>query len=225
LASRNDRRSLLKRGGALALGASLLSLSGSKVAAQDATPEIPADAPCVLPFDVAIRQGPTAGTELLGYLALITDETGATSGAFVTDDEQTLAVVGQINGHAVNLMFTPAEGPPIFGVGTSAVDLSTCHGALYTPVGGPLVGPEAGDSGDWAVVTDYDLILDGSLTVGEGTIGANARNKRGPMCRACVQNCKNTPGITDVDLCAAFCGPLLGGPCTCDDPGFTAGCL
>ncbi len=225
-ATRNSRRSFLKHGSAVALGAGLLATGGSTLAAQEATPEmpeVPADAPCVLPFDVAIRQGPSAGTDLLGYLALITDETGASSGAFVTEDEQTLPVVGQINGHAVNLMFTPAAGPPIFGVGTSAVDLSTCHGALYSPGGGPLVGPNAGDSGDWAVVTDYDLILDGSLTVGEGTIGANARNKRGPMCRACVQSCKAL-GNVDVDLCASFCGPFFGGPCTCDDPGFSGGC-
>jgi hypothetical protein len=223
LATRNNRRSLVKQGGALALGAGLLGLSGSKAMAQEATPEIPADAPVVLPFDVAIRQGPNAGTELLGYLALITDETGSTAGAFITEDEQTLAVVGQITGRAVNLMFTPAEGQPIFGVGTSAVDLVTSHGAVYTAVGGPLVGPEAGDNGDWAVVTDYDLILDGSLTVGEGTIGANARNRRSPMCRSCVQSCKAL-GNVDVDLCASFCGPFFGGPCTCDDPGFSGGC-
>jgi hypothetical protein len=225
LAARTTRRTTLRQGGALALGAGLFGVTGKApmTAAQDTTgerPDVPADAPCVMPFNAAIRQGPNAGTSYLGYLALITEESGTTTGAFITDDEQTLAVSGQLNGQAANLIFTTEDGQSIFGVGTSAVDLATCHGAFYTPMGGPLVGPGEGDLGDWAVITEYDGIIEGTVTVADGTIGATARSRRSPMCRSCVQLCKTTPGITDIDLCSSFCGALFGGPCTCDDPGF-----
>jgi hypothetical protein len=226
LAARGTRRAALRQGGALALGAGVFGATGKARAMarhQETTeerPEVPADAPCVIPFNAAVRQGPNAGTSFLGYLALITEESGKTTGAFITDDEQTLGVSGQLDGQAVNLIFTTADDQAIFGVGTSAVDLGMCHGAFYTPMGGPLVGPGEGDLGDWAVITNYDGVLDGTVTVANGSIGATALARRSPMCRSCVQLCKTTPGITDIDLCAAFCGPLFGGPCTCNDPGF-----
>lgn len=225
--STRTRRSFIGRGGSLALGAAMLgavapSSSLARSSTPEAAPEVPADAPCMIPFSATVRQGPNAGTTYLGYLALVVAADGATTGVFLTDDEQTIHVAGQLVGHSVNLLFTPAGGGEIFGVGTSLADLAMCHGAFYTPMGGPLVGPGEGDLGDWAVITDYDQVLNGTLVVNDGAVAATARTRRSPMCRSCVQACKTTPGITDVDLCSSFCGPLFGGPCTCDDPGFTA---
>jgi hypothetical protein len=60
-----------------------------------------------------------------------------------------LPVVGQANGHAINLMITVGDGKYVFGVGTLEQPIDQCAGEM----GGPFVGPEAGDFGDWAPCT------------------------------------------------------------------------
>lgn len=185
--------------------------------------EIPADAPCVFPFAASVRQGPSAGTTLLGYMVLQSDAAGATQGVFFTYDDQMIGVSGTLTGQAVNLIFTPSEGTYIFGVGTSAVDLATCHGPFNAPMGGSLVGPAEGDLGDWAVITDYGDALEGNITYNPGSTLDVAKRNRSPMCRACIQGCKANPSI-DLNLCSSFCGGIYGGPCGCGDAGFDGYC-
>ena len=121
-----------------------------------------------LSLELAVRQGPNAGAAWRGELRVSTDETGGLSGVYMArKDEagasmeaaaadadpmagtQELPVVGQANGRAINLMITVADGQHVFGVGTLENDISQCAGEM----GGPFVGPEAGDTGDWAPCT------------------------------------------------------------------------
>lgn len=118
---------------------------------------------CTLDFEATVRVGPNAGKTLIGILTVEIDEHGALSGSLtgnslLTDEEdQTVPVVGQATGRAVNLAFelqkSEGERTPgifLFGTGTAAHPISSatqCGGAM----GGTFAGPEAGDIGDWLV--------------------------------------------------------------------------
>jgi hypothetical protein len=163
LARGMTRRGILRRGGGVGAAAGLAAVLGTRaVAAQDATP---AAGMCAIPLELAVRQGPNAGVAWRGELRLSADESGGLSGVYAarkdeagtavesgtTDADpmagtQELPVVGQANGRAINLMITVADGQYVFGVGTLENDISQCGGEM----GGPFVGPEPGDTGDWA---------------------------------------------------------------------------
>jgi hypothetical protein len=111
---------------------------------------------CIWPFEATVRQGPNTGTTLLGDLTVDIAEDGALSGTLATQDNQSLAVVGQIVGRAVSLGFelqAPAAdvtGMYVFGTGTAWQPVSPdtdCGGIL----GGTFAGPQPGDMGDWLV--------------------------------------------------------------------------
>jgi hypothetical protein len=155
LAHRSSRRTALRRAGAGGVAAALLGVAGGRVAAaQDATPAAAEEGGhiCIAPFEATVRQGPDTGTSYVGTLALGISPSGAIDeGVMVLEDGTSISVVGQADGHAVNLLFTVAEGQYLFGVGTAEANLDDCHGALAGTMGGPFVGPQPGESGDWIV--------------------------------------------------------------------------
>jgi len=132
-------------------------------------------------FKVTVRQGPDAGLVAYGILRLhvdpgtgdftgkltpaVSEETGipfstvlfTQSGDSFTPVANGLTEIdvrGTMYGHAVNLVLLNAggAGQDIAGVGTME---NTLHEWLSTEshgyIGGPAVGPEPGDSGDWRV--------------------------------------------------------------------------
>jgi hypothetical protein len=105
------------------------------------------DVHCEFEFDAAVYQGPSAGLALIGTLQFDLDAMGGLSGSFALEDGNEVLVVGQVTGRAVNLLFDLGDERYIFGAGTSLNNVrdEDCGGAL----GGSLVGPEPGDSGDW----------------------------------------------------------------------------
>ena len=155
-----------------------------------------------MPFEATVRQGPDAGTSYTGFLALfVAPDGGIDSGAFATTDGRTVPVVGQANGRAVNLVLALGSDQTIYGVGTSATDLATCHGWHQGAMGGPLVGPKAADFGDWAVA---------EITTAT----------RSPMCKSCLQSCRaNQPAPYGFapGTCQALCEAA--GACTAADFG------
>jgi hypothetical protein len=172
---RIDRRRLLRGAGGASAAAGIAGLV-APAAAQEATP-VPASPspgePCTVPFEATVRTGPDAGLSLIGFLALNPGPGGAIDqGSFVLDDGRELPVVGQVTGRAVNLMITVADGQVIFGVGTLENDLSVCAGQM----GGPLVGPQPGDQGDW-----------GTLLGSRPLNGESA-------CVRCIKACENAGG-------------------------------
>lgn len=101
-------------------------------------------------FEATVRQGPSMGTQLEGELHLGIDDSGGLIGSFLANDGTSMDVVGQANGRAINLAIAAGtdengEAAWIFGVGTLINNISECAGV----VGGPFVGPQAGDTGDW----------------------------------------------------------------------------
>ena len=102
---------------------------------------------CEFEFDATVHQGPSAGLALIGILQFDLDTTGGLTGTFALEDGSEALVAGQVNGRAVNLIFDLGDQRYIYGVGTSLYNVrdEDCGGEL----GGPLVGPEPGDSGDW----------------------------------------------------------------------------
>lgn len=124
--------------GLLALLAGLFSIS-----------EAAAAPGCTGPFEATVHQGPDTGLALVGNLTFHDDGSGGLTGTLVLGDGSEVAVVGQANGRAINLLFALGpglEGPHIYGVGTASHNIRECTG----DVGGPLVGPQPGSSGDWA---------------------------------------------------------------------------
>jgi hypothetical protein len=153
LANRSSRRTAIRRAGVGGFAAALLGSAGTRRgAAQEATPTTGAGHICIASFEATVRQGPDAETSYAGTLALGIGPSGAIDeGVLVTDDGASIAVVGQANGHAINLLFTIADGQYLFGVGTAAGDLAECNGVLDGTMGGPFVGPQAADGGDWII--------------------------------------------------------------------------
>lgn len=135
----------------MVIGICVFALLGSAllVVAQDAeeTADAAAEPACSLPFEATVLSGPDAELSLVGTLGLDVDETGAASGMLVTDTGLEVAVVGQINGRAINLAFDLGDSVYIFGLGTSVepVGADSCGLSL----GGPFVGPAPDDTGTW----------------------------------------------------------------------------
>ena len=130
-------------------------------------------------FEVTVRQGPDAGLVAYGVLTLHVgpgtgDFTGTLTPAVSVETGRLLPTVlftqsgdsftpvpngltkvdvrGTMAGHAINLIMLNVQGAgnDMVGVGTME---NTVHEWLSTGshafIGGPAVGPEPGDSGDW----------------------------------------------------------------------------
>lgn len=215
LARQTNRRAVLRQVGYAGAAAGLLTMTGGIGGSAAASARVASSAqaagenvPLLTPFHAAVRQGPSAGTEYLGFLALNVDESGAATGGFMTTEEAAIPVTGQITGQAVSLLFTPAEDTHIYGVGVTDQPLVGLHGYSPVAMGGPLVGPGDGDAGDW-VVPSVSLIGGG---------------RRSAVCKSCLQSCRNgfgfgttqppEPGVCQ-DICIQFgdagyggCSPL-----------------
>lgn len=188
LAQPANRRTTLRRLGGSLIGAVSLGVFARPVAAQPATPgatPAPGPAVCAFGFEATVRQGPDAGHALAGTLLVAIEAHGAIDhGALLSPTAAPVPVVGQVTGRAVNLLFTLGAGQVIYGVGTAQHPVAGCQpGAL----GGPLVGPAPGDSGDWTVL---------QLQATPGTADA---------CSQCLDanNCTVRPGTDACKSCLA----------------------
>ena len=96
-------------------------------------------------FEAAVRQGPSAGLSLNGQLVVRVEPSGQARAVLTLRDGTTLPATGYVNGQAINLIFVVRQDTYLFGVGTAQRDFRDCAGVW----GGPFVGPELGDIGDW----------------------------------------------------------------------------
>ena len=96
-------------------------------------------------FEATVRQGPSAGFSLVGQLVVRAEPSGRASAVLTLQDGSTLPATGHVNGQAINLVFVVRQDTYLFGVGTSQHNFHECAGVW----GGPFVGPELGDIGDW----------------------------------------------------------------------------
>jgi len=96
-------------------------------------------------FEAVVRQGPSAGLSLSGQLVVRVEPSGQARAVLTLRDGTTLPATGYVNGQAINLIFVVRQDTYLFGVGTAQHDFRDCAGVW----GGPFVGPELGDIGDW----------------------------------------------------------------------------
>jgi hypothetical protein len=96
-------------------------------------------------FEAVVRQGPSAGLSLNGQLVVRVEPSGQARAVLTLRDGTTLPATGYVNGQAINLIFVVRQDTYLFGVGTAQRDFRDCAGVW----GGPFVGPELGDIGDW----------------------------------------------------------------------------
>lgn len=161
LAGSTTRRRLL---GLVGVGASGLALAGIASTGSPSTQEANAqetsatptavalpsamlsDGTCGVPFELEVRQGPSAGTVVSGILSLAVDADGTTIGWLRAGNGEVATVTGQINGQAVALRFDLGGEDVVFGTGSSVGELAAC---AVTDMGGSAVGPKPGDFGDW----------------------------------------------------------------------------
>jgi len=121
----------------------LLLLSACQPPAAPPTPMEPLA--CGGRFEARVRQGPSAGLAFVGQLVVRVEPSGRASAVLTLRDGTTLPATGHVNGQAMNLIFVVRPDTYLFGVGTSQRDFHECAGIW----GGPFVGPEQGDLGDW----------------------------------------------------------------------------
>jgi hypothetical protein len=183
----------LAGGGVAAATLAAVGASRSPVFAQDATSggDI-----CAVNFEATVTQGPSADTEYIGLLVLQVGEGGRIdNGALLTADNQATSVVGQINGRAVSLLFTVGDGQTLYGVGVMERDVEEgCAALTEGKLGGPFVGPQAKDGGDWAACCCPSA--DNNFECPENL----------PPCRRCRDMPPPPPGGgSDYNTCAANC--------------------
>jgi hypothetical protein len=121
----------------------VLMMSACQPPAATPTPTEPVA--CGGRFEARVRQGPSAGLSLVGQLVVRAEPSGRASAVLTLQDGSTLPATGHVNGQAINLIFVVRQDTYLFGVGTAQSDFRECAGVW----GGPFVGPELGDIGDW----------------------------------------------------------------------------
>ena len=105
-----------------------------------------ADVACTISgFEARVREGLSEGRSFEGTLALQEDADGGLSGTFTSKDDTVAVVVGQANGHAINLAIDVGNKQYLFATGTMWNTFAGCSGVM----GGPFTGPQVGDIGDW----------------------------------------------------------------------------
>ena len=96
---------------------------------------------CALPIYAEVYVGPYLGTVYEGTLSLDIDETGAIeSGTFQTIDGQSVPLVGQADGRALDLRIDLGNGLLLTLTGTAELPFSVCQGAAATSFAGPEMG-------------------------------------------------------------------------------------
>ena len=110
-----------------------------------APPPPPEALACGGRFEATVRQGPSAGLSFIGQLVVRVEPSGQARAVLTLRDGATLAATGHVSGQALNLIFVVRPDTYLFGVGTAQRDFQECAGIW----GGPFVGPEQGDMGDW----------------------------------------------------------------------------
>jgi hypothetical protein len=200
-------------GGAALLGTSTSVRSARRALAQDGEGEgeavpLPAGAvQLVMPFEFAVRQGPSAGLTGSGTLSLVIEPSGAVGRGVMTNDDGgfVAAVVGQITGRAVNLAFTLEDGRVLYGVGTSRGDLRMGVFEL----GGPLVGPEQADAGDWLALGQSAQDSSGAIYLVDAIKHAVYRVDNVSQPQVLYAGVVNTPGLVNGQrLSARFNSPI-----------------
>ncbi|MEA2595561.1 MAG: hypothetical protein QOF01_2030 [Thermomicrobiales bacterium] len=179
------RRAALRSTGGAGVAGGLVGMAGLRATTQRATPPVATPFPeevarCVVAFEAAIRQGPSAGMVYQGILRLPLEADSAIDhgtlivGVGEDDDAPQLSevpVVGQASGRAVNLLITVGDGQYVYGIGTFEHPVGRCQGRM----GGPLVGPLPGDAGDWVgYATCSDCIQDAYRRYNIGRIPTGA---------------------------------------------------
>jgi hypothetical protein len=225
LAAGASRRTVLRGLGAGGLGAALAGRGRWQGVAAQGTPEaeeLPAgpatvqiDGLCAMIFELAVRQGPSAGLIGRGILSVAVDPEGRVDGTFLLGSGRQAAVTGQATGRAISLIVDLGDGLVIYGVGAADNNIASCQ---IEHMGGPLVGPQPGDSGDWLLIRDRrDLIQlpEGTFCVlgdpdcppglelpegSEPPTGGGGNNPSGPGPR----NCDDLAGFDScTDVCQA----------------------
>ncbi len=109
---------------------------------------------CLIDFEATVRQGPSSGLALKGSFDFKVRESGFLYGTLLQGDQPEIQVGGQVNGRAINLIFVVGENKYIFGVGTTLSPIKNEECGMV--LGGPFVGPEPGDAGDWLAFGKVD---------------------------------------------------------------------
>ena len=98
-----------------------------------------------------VTQGPDSGLMLKGTYTLHLAPSGAFSGT-LSDKTGAVPMNGQINGIAVNWVFTLSGDRHLYVSGTSLQPLTTCAAKSFD-FWGVATGPRFGDLGVWAGIT------------------------------------------------------------------------
>jgi hypothetical protein len=139
-----------------ALGAAMIALP-LLTNAQETTPEVPSDFfACSAGIEAGLTDGPHAPMDLSGNFVLIVNPDDLTFyGSLTLNSGEEIGITGQSVGRGIDIVFQTAEGELLFAHGSLQAPLSECSGNA----GGPLVGPDFGDQGDWTTRPPFIRII------------------------------------------------------------------
>lgn len=143
LSLRQQRRWTMSRRSFVLLCVMFISLSGTLSCQPILLPVSPTS--CVLDFEATVHQGPSTGLSLNGELTLEIEQSGSIRGQLTTMDNLEIRITGQAIGQSLDLLFYVDKDTYIFGTGVAEMAVHHCWGVF----GGPFVGPQPGDNGDW----------------------------------------------------------------------------
>jgi hypothetical protein len=125
--------------------------------AQESTPEMPSDVfACSAGIEAGLTDGPHAPLDLNGtFILMVNPDDLSFYGTLVLNSGGEVAMTGQSVGRGIDIVFETGEGSLLFAHGSLQAPLSECSGNA----GGPLVGPDFGDQGDWTTRPPFIRVI------------------------------------------------------------------
>jgi hypothetical protein len=192
------RRRLLRTVSAGSAGVALSRLTGASAQFGGATT-------CQYTMQMTTSHGPSTGTTYSGTLSLDIDDDGAIeTGTFTPALATSQPVVGQANGHGLDLLISLPDGGVLSLTGSGTQPIDTCDAAIQ----GYFGGPAATDLGTWEAEPGE------SGASGSGSQGAQLGGQ--PSQPVCPPAECGLAFVQDPVTCQCVCAPGLppcGGNC------------
>jgi hypothetical protein len=114
---------------------------------------------CRTSITAGLTDGPHAPLDLSGDVEMyVRSDLSFTGRLTLKQGGSHVAMKGQGAGHGVDIIFEPQGGKQLFAHGILEHSLYECSGNA----GGPLVGPDYGDEGDWTNYPPFIRVISGT---------------------------------------------------------------
>jgi len=152
----------MNRRTAVVFGAGLLVavlLGGLLLMVRSATGRSAEQVVCRTSVTAGLTDGPHAPLDLSGDVELLVQPDQSFTGVLtLKTDGSKIGIKGQGAGRGIDIIFEPPGGKQLFAHGVLEHPIWECQGNA----GGPLVGPDYGDQGDWTTYPPFIRVISGT---------------------------------------------------------------